>query len=119
MNKAALQYVREGLKRDGKDGLCCDECSCDITDLFTHCYEITNFFESDCVAGHKKKCLMSTVDCDCPCICENDPCTCGNFHMVAEKSEPECAKCYGEGKSLPFKNADYCTCPAGQKLEEK
>lgn len=53
------EMVRLYLEQNGYDGLCTDECGCELADLMPCGGE----YAMDCVAGHKTKCTCNE-DCD-------------------------------------------------------
>lgn len=58
------QILQKGLKDLGYDGLCCDECCCEISDLMPCCENIS----MDCEAGYYIPCPgpeLCSADGDC------------------------------------------------------
>lgn len=128
MNKTALDYVLEGLERDGYDGLFRTDskgnriCQCfngnnDIR-LFSDC-AVLDVHRIDCQGGYKVLC--SDDNCEFTTLIGSD-----HFHIIAEKPEHECDKCNGKGGRVeefgkpPYNHCTFipCTCPAGQKLRK-
>lgn len=69
------QMVRMYLERNGYEGLCGDECGCELADLMPCGGE----YAMDCVGGHKTDC---TCDDGCDNLYSNQIC---RFHITAGK----------------------------------
>lgn len=112
-NPTAKQMLTQSLKDGGYGGLYCEECSCGIENLCNMCYELNSAMSEDCRAGYKVPCNCDLNKCGVKC----------EYHIVADKQEPECDKC---SDGLVYSHSFYnqkvfvrCSCPAGQRLKEE
>ena len=117
-NKTAVDYVREGLIRDGKDGLRLDACFCGLDDL-KPCEDI-DF--NRCSGAYK---VIKDMSGCAKTECGDYDGYCNGHCYKLEKPEPECLERssvevireMNPGKDIPT-GAEMAARLAGQKLKD-